>query len=307
VQGVFEGFGVIAMVIALGYAIGWGGILNRDAQVALSRVVFTVGIPALLFVTLSTADLATVFSAAMIAIGGAVLVAALVYVVVARWAWRRSVGWTTIGALSSSYVNAGNLGIPIAVYVMGDGSYVAPVMLFQLVVLAPVAFAVLDTVNSGHRPSWRSMLLRPVANPVTVASFVAVAVAATGFNVPSVVQRPAELVAGLAIPAALLVYGASLRGSPRPGAGGSARDVALIGVLKLIIQPAVAYTAGRFLLDLDDDWLLAVTVTAALPTAQNIFVYAIRYQTGVALARDSIFVTTILSGIPILVIAAFLA
>nr|WP_174257553.1 AEC family transporter [Phytoactinopolyspora alkaliphila] len=295
------------MVIALGYVIGRRGILDREAQVALSRLVFTVGIPALLFVTLSTADLATVFSAAMIAIGGAVLIAAFAYVVVARLAWRRPVGWSTIGALSSSYVNAGNLGIPIAVYVMGDGSYVAPVMLFQLVILAPLAFAVLDTVSSDGRPSWRTILLRPVANPVTLASLVAVAVAATGYAVPTAVQRPAELVAGLAIPAALLVYGASLHGSPRPGTGGSARDVTLIAVLKLIIQPALAYTAGRFLLDLDADWLLAVTVTAALPTAQNIYVYAVRYQTGVALARDSIFVTTLLSGIPILVIAAFLA
>jgi len=42
-----------------------------------------------------------------------------------------------IGALGSNYVN-GNLGIPLAVYVLGHAALVPPVMLYQLVVLAPI-------------------------------------------------------------------------------------------------------------------------------------------------------------------------
>jgi predicted permease len=305
-QGVFEGFGVIAIVIALGYVLGRIGILDKDAQVVLSRVVFSVGIPALLFVTLSTADLATLFSSALLAIGSGVVVAASGYVLIARFLWRRSAGTLVVGALASSYVNAGNLGIPIAVYVLGDGSFVAPVMLLQLVVMAPVSFALLDTVQSGRRPTWTSVLTLPLRNPVTIASLLGVAVSAIGVDLPLVIERPAELVAGLAIPAALIVYGASLHGAPRPGAGGSARDVTLISVLKLVVQPVVAFLVGRFLLGLDDIWLLAVTIAAALPSAQNVYVYAVRYQTGVALARDAIFVTTLLSGLFILIIAALL-
>nr|WP_281353678.1 AEC family transporter [Phytoactinopolyspora mesophila] len=173
--------------------------------------------------------------------------------------------------------------------------------------MAPISFAVLDTVQSGRRPTWRSVLALPFRNPVTIASFLGIAVSAVGAELPVVIERPTELVAGLAIPAALIVYGASLHGAPRPGAGGSARDVALISVLKLVVQPVVAFLVGRFLLGLDDIWLLAVTIAAALPSAQNVYVYAVRYQTGVALARDAIFVTTLLSGISILIIAALLA
>jgi predicted permease len=47
-------------------------------------------------------------------------------------------------------------------------------------------------------------------------------------------------------------------------------------------------------------------VIAALPTAQNVLVYATRYQRGVVLARDSALVTTIVSIPVIAVIAAFL-
>ena len=49
-----------------------------------------------------------------------------------------------------------------------------------------------------------------------------------------------------------------------------------------------------------------MTVLAALPTAQNIFVHATRYGRGEVLARDSIFVTTVLSVPAIVLVAALL-
>lgn len=306
-QGVLEGFGVIAIVIALGYLLARVGVLGPPTQEMLARLVFFVGAPALLFDTLSAADVGEVLSSALPATITAVVVSATGYVVLARVFWHRSVATCTIGALSSCYVNAGNLGIPIAVYVLGDASYIAPVMLIQLLVLAPIAFAILDTLASGGPPRVWSVLIRAVRNPVTVATLLGAAVSVVGVPVPAVVDRPVSMIASMAVPAALLAYGVSLRGSVRPGAGGSARDVTAVAVLKLIVQPAVAYLVGRFVLDLDDVWLLAVTFTAALPTAQNVFVYAVRYRQGVALARDSIFVTTMLSGPVIVLIAALLA
>jgi malonate transporter len=49
-----------------------------------------------------------------------------------------------------------------------------------------------------------------------------------------------------------------------------------------------------------------VAVLAALPTAQNIFVHATRYGRAEVLARDSIFVTTLLSVPAIAAVAALL-
>lgn len=305
-QGVLEGFGVIIAVIALGYVLARTGVLGPGTQETLARLVFFVGAPALLFVTLSESDPGEVFSAALVVTALSVLVVLVTFVAVARLLWQRSVGITTIGALASSYVNAGNLGIPVAVYVLGDASYVAPVMLFQLVVLAPVAFAVLDAAVTRRRPSVLALLTQPFRNPVTLATLAGVIVAAAGWTVPNVIERPIELVAGMAVPAALIAYGVSLRGAPRLGVDASVRDLVLVTVLKVGVQPTVAYLVGRFALGLGGDGLLAVTILAALPVAQNIFVYALRYRRGIALARDSIFLTTLASAPAILVIVALL-
>ena len=50
---------------------------------------------------------------------------------------------------------------------------------------------------------------------------------------------------------------------------------------------------------------LAVVVTAALPTAQNVFVAANRYEEGVLVAKDTVLLTTLVS-LPVLVAIAAL-
>jgi malonate transporter len=136
-----------------------------------------------------------------------------------------------------------------------------------------------------------------------VGSLLGLLLAVTGATLPAGVRDPLQLVGGMAVPSMLLAYGISLRLGPKPGAGTSAGEIAWISTLKLLVQPATAYVVGRFVLDLDTTGLLAVTVLAALPTAQNIFVHATRYGRGEVVARDSIFVTTVLS-VPVLFVIA---
>lgn len=70
-------------------------------------------------------------------------------------------------------------------------------------------------------------------------------------------------------------------------------------------MPATAYLLGRFAFALDAEHLFAVTVTAALPTAQNIFNFASRYDRGVAVARDTALVTTV-TAVPVLIAVSLL-
>ena len=51
---------------------------------------------------------------------------------------RRSAADIAVGAMSSSYVNAGNIGVPIALYMVGTTAPVVAVLLAQLLVLAPM-------------------------------------------------------------------------------------------------------------------------------------------------------------------------
>ncbi|WDZ87136.1 AEC family transporter [Micromonospora cathayae] len=346
--GVLTGFAVIVAVVVVGWLVGRRGVLGPEASTVLARVSFFVATPALLFLTVARADVLGLVSSALVVTVLTVVVVAGGYLAVALLWWRRPAPEATIGALSSSYVNAANIGIPIAGYVLGDVSVVAPVMMLQLVVLTPLAFAVLETTAgardpasgtadppsggpadggpdrppsgsqggppsgspdrpaAGGRRSLVRVVAQPVANPVTVACALGVVCSLTGWLPPEPVLRPVELVAAMAVPAALLAYGLSLSGAPRPGAGDTGREVWLAVFLKAVAQPAVAYLVARYALGLPQPVVLAATVTAALPTAQNVFVYAVRYDRGVVLARDAVLLSTV-AAVPVLLGIALLA
>ena len=306
-QGVVEGFATIGVVIGLGVLLAQLGVLDLAAQRMLSRLSFFVASPALMVTVLGRADVTSVLSRSLVATASAVLVCAVLYLLAARLVWRKPTADTVIGTLSAVYVNAGNLGLPIAAYVLGDAALVAPTLLMQLLVLQPLALAVLDHAVSGRGFSVARALTRPLTNPLTVGSLVGLLLALTGVELPRAIEDPLVLVGGMAVPSMLLAYGISLRLGPRPGHGTSAVEIGYITVLKLVVQPLTAYVVGRFVLDLDAKALFAVTVLAALPTAQNIFVHATRYRRAEVLARDSIFVTTLLSVPAIATVAALLA
>jgi malonate transporter and related proteins len=303
-EGVLEGFVTIGAVIALGAFLAQVGLLDDRARVVLSRLSFFVASPALMITVLGHADVTEVLSGNLAASAVGVLVASVLYVVPARLLWHRDLADTTVGTLCAAYVNAGNLGLPIAAYVLGDAALVAPTLLMQLLVLQPLALAVLDHATSERRFSLARAMAQPLTNPLTVGSLLGLLLSVSGATLPLAVRDPLELVGGMAVPSMLMAYGISLRLGPRPGHGTSFWEIGWITALKLGVQPVTAYVVGRFALGLDDTSLLAVTVLAALPTAQNIFVHATRYGRGEVVARDSIFATTVLSVPVVFAIAA---
>lgn len=303
-QGVLTGFAVIAVVIGVGYVIGRRGYLGDNGREVLTKLAFHVASPALLFTTLAQADLSVVFSGRLLVTAMSTAVAAGVFVavgVVRRW----GLGRTTIGALCSSYVNSGNLGIPIAVYVLGDASLVAPVLLFQQIMVTPIALTVLDLSGEGEKgPLWRR-LLTPLRNPIAVGSLSGVVVSATGLRVPGPVLDPLQLIGGMSVPAVLLAFGISLCGSSLPGRGADRAPVLLSVTLKAVGQPLAAWALAVTVFGLHGAPLLDVVVTSALPAAQNLFTYASRYRVGETLARESVLLSTV-AAVPVLVLVAAL-
>ncbi|MGC0272949.1 AEC family transporter [Pseudactinotalea sp. Z1739] len=302
---VLQGFAVLGAIIALGALLAHVRLLGEESQQMLAKLAFFVASPALMITVMADADVATLFSLNLAVTSAAVVVSGSTFLLISRLWFKRAVPETVIGTLSSMYVNAGNLGLPIAAYVLGDASLVAPVLLLQLIVLQPLALAVLDRSTAAAGTSRRALTVRTVTNPLLLGALVGLALALTGWEMPMVLAEPVNLIAGMAVPSMLLAYGVSLRVGPRAGRGVGMIEVGTTVFLKLIIQPVSAFLIG-WAVGLDEASLFAVVVLAALPAAQNVFVHAVRYNRGVVLARDSIFLSTVLCPVALLVIAGLL-
>src|SRR5688500_302056 len=193
--------------------VGRRGILGDNARQVLSALTFFVASPALLFETLSKARLHDVFAAPLlVAAVGAVATAAIFFVIV-RFLLKRSMPESLVSSMSASLANSANLGIPIAVYVLGDASHVAPLLIFQLAFFTPLFLMALDATTSAHRTTPLRFILMILQNPMIVGSALGLVVAGTGWQVPDLILEPIHLIGGAAIPAMLMAFGMSLNGS----------------------------------------------------------------------------------------------
>jgi len=116
---------------------------------------------------------------------------------------------------------------------------------------------------------------------------------------------PFALIGAAAAPLALLTFGMSIAVPRAQGEATRPRELVLVAVLRSVVSPTVALLLGHAL-GLEGTTLLAVVAMAALPTAQNVLVYATQYGRGQALARDAGVLTTTLAVPALLVIAAML-
>jgi predicted permease len=303
---VFAAFVPIWALTAVGYVAGRTGVLGFGAVDVLGRFVFYVAMPAALLDALTRQPVAGTAGRGVAAFVIATLLVGAVGLSVARWGFRRSVGEQAIAAMAAGYVNAGNLGIPVAVQVLGDTSFIAVVLLIQTTVLTPVILGTLDLAR-GEGRRWRRLLTVPLRSPVMLACVAGVTLGAAGLHLP---RQPAAVVALLgaaAVPSALVALGLSLvRADDADQAPARPVEVALSVLLKSAVQPLVCFLVARFAFGLHGAGLFAVVLCSALPTAQNTFVFARAYDVDGRFPRDAVVVSTAASMVTLSVVAALL-
>ncbi|MGU3500499.1 AEC family transporter [Mycobacterium sp. C31M] len=301
---VLEAFAVIAIIVVVGMIVGRRGVLGENARMVLNRVAFHIGVPALLLLSLADSTLSQVFSPVLLVSAvTTLLVFALVFVTAVTLRGRDRAD-ATVGAWAASWVNAGNLGIPLSAYVLGSTTEVSALILFQTVLLVPLGVAI---INSAGRDggSVVAQIKGLVTNPIIVASAIGLVLALTGVTLPRAVHQPLELLADLAIPTVLLAFGIALVTQTGRDDRESRVDLWLAIVFKVLIMPALAYVLARWCFGLSPEQTAIATVLAALPAAQNLNTYASVFERGESLARDATLITT-LASVPVIAVIAYL-
>ena len=297
-------FAPIWALTAVGYLVARAGLIGPQAEMVLTRYVFHVAMPAALFLMIARTPLGHFANPSMLAFVAGAAEQLLGYqpsevgLLAGRVLFRRERGELAIGAMAAGYVNSANLGIPVTMQVVGDASFVGPVILFQILLVTPAVLAVLDSGAAGRR----ALLTLPLRNPVLLATALGALASATGLHLPAELHHSAELLGGAGVPTALVALGMSLHNRP-PADGLSRRlEVGLTVAIKTLVQPLATLLVAGPVLHLPTHQLLTVVLFSALPTAQNIYTYAREYGQGTDLARDTVLWSTLVSMVTLSVI-----
>jgi predicted permease len=291
-------------------AIGWGAAKSgrlgaEEGSRVLSAAAFYVFVPALLFRTTARIDFHRLDVRVVVAFFGPTL--ALVAVVYTALRIRARAGAAaaepSVRAITSSFGNAVQIGIPLAAALFGEAGlalHLTVVGLHSLTLLTVLtALVELDLARAHPGDGDRSArLLRTLATTVrnTVIHPVVLPVLAgllwnvSGLALPGVVDEILATLGQAVVPVCLVLIGVSLA---HYGVRGALRAATLLAALKLAVHPLAVLVFARFAVGLDGVALAIVVMLAALPVGSNALIFAQRYRTLPGETSTAIVVSTL--------------
>lgn len=286
-------------LIVFGYVAGRRSWVPPAAVPAFNGFLLYFAVPALLFRFASTAAFGEIMNGRFFAAYTLAGVATLLAVVaVARGVMGARLRDASFYGLAASATNIGYLAIPLLVALLGapaaSPAMIATVVEMTIVSSIAVALSQLDGTHSlGWRAAVRDAIARAAVNPFLISIVAGAAFSALGWTLPTPMNEIVNLLANAAGPCALFAIGVSLY---RPGATRGIGLIALPVAGKLLLHPFIVWLA-LLAFGVDRFTTTVGVLTAALPTAGWVFIFAQRYDSDVARISSALVASTALAAV----------
>lgn len=286
------------VLVFLGYGVmrwaGWPKVMSES----LSRFVFSLALPAMLFHMMSDfSKLPPVDARLLIAYFGSCLGVFLLSRLIA-WKFFNLDGVSqSVFALGGIFSNNAMLGLPLAKMMLGNAALpsVALVLVFNSLILWTLVTISVELAKHG-RFSLRGLaqtLKSVLKNPIVVGILTGTAWGLTGWPLPYLIDNTISMVSSSAAPMALLALGMGLA---EYGIGGNWSQSMSVCVLKLVAHPLLAWGIAR-MIGLPTLETQAIVLLASIATGVNVYLMARQFKTMEGVMATSLLASTLLSAL----------
>lgn len=203
--------GPIFIMLMLGVWLRRVGIINEAFIESGSKLVFTVTLPSLLFLSISQSDFSQTANIGLVlyALIASVIVFILLEIVAAYWVDEPSDrGVFVQGGYRS---NMGIVGLAYCINAYGDEGLKAASLYLGMVTILFNVLAVITLNRANNRENaWGKTLRGVVTNPLIIGILLGVPVSLLGLKLPDFVVHTGEYFARMTLPLALLCTGGAL-------------------------------------------------------------------------------------------------
>ena len=298
-------FAIFAVV-----AIGWGAARSGrlgggDPARVLSGAAFYVFVPALLFRTAARIEFDRLETGVLLGFFVPTLtVLGLVYLFMRlRPAAGDGAALPSVRAITASFGNAVQVGIPLAAALYGEAGlalHITLVSMHALILLTVLtALVELDLAHAQRRAeaggsrlgrTLATTVRNTVIHPVILPVLAGLAWNASGVAIPGFADEILVTLGQAVVPLCLVLIGVSLA---HYGVRGAIRGAVVLSLLKLVVQPLAVLAFAHGVLGLAGVPLAIVVMMAALPVGSNALIFAQRYQTLQSEVSTAIVVSTL--------------
>ncbi|AKQ56183.1 AEC family transporter [Bordetella hinzii] len=297
---------VFALILT-GWLAARARVLGPGATEALNRYVAYLSLPALLFRAMAQARLDELLHWGFIAAfwGGICVTFATAML---AGGLRARLTDRSIEGLAASYANAGYMGIPLCLAVLGPASMPPAIITTLLTACALFGCAIALIEYDQHRQRhWGATLYKVgralARNPLLIAPLAGALWSWLGPALPQGLDRYVELLGASASPCALVTIGLFLA-QAQPASGGAAVGRLVAG--KLLLQPAATAVLAFWVFSMPALWAWCAVLMSALPIGTGPFMLAQLYGRSATTTSRAILLSTILSVITISALVAWI-
>ena len=269
-----------------------------DVASSLSKFVFNIPVPALLFETMSRfSSLPPVDMRLLVAFFGSCII---VFVVGRLLAWKlfKLDGVAqSVFALGGIYSNNVFLGIPLTKMALGEEALppVALVIAFNALLLWTLVTISTEWAQHGSLSlkGFSKTVKGVLTNPIVASILLGLLYDFSGLPMPAILKMPLQMTSQAAAPMALIVLGMGLA---EYGIREGWHQSVAITSLKLVLQPLVVWMIARAI-GLPKMETQAIVMLASISVAVNVYLMADQFKTMKAPIASSMVLSTLLAAI----------
>lgn len=286
------------VLVFVGYALVLWGNWPKSVSEALTRFVFSVALPALLFHLMSDmSKLPPVDARLLIAFFGSCLIVFAIGRVVAARFFKLDGVSQSVFALGGVFSNNVLLGLPLAKVALGDAALpsVALVLVFNALTLWTLVTVSVEWARHGSfsLAGFGKTAKGVATNPIVASIVLGTLFGLSGLQMPAMVEVPLAMVSQAAAPLALVALGMGLAEfDVRLGW----RQSVTICAIKLVVQPLVVWGLAK-LLGLPPMETQVVVLLGSIAVGANVYLMSRQFKVMEGPVAASLVLSTALASV----------
>ena len=194
---------------------------------------------------------------------------------------------------SCAYGNCGYMALPLANAVLGsEGVFYcsAVIISFQIFSFTHGIYTITKG-KAGERVKFDFKKL--ILNPGVISVIIGLPLFLLSVKLPEIISSPVHYIASLNTPVAMLIFGTYIANTNFKSIFKNWRIFA-VSFVKLIVLPLILITAFR-LIGITGSLLVALSISAGAPTANNTVMFSAKYDRNTGLASQTVAVVSFIS------------
>ncbi len=294
---------ILPVILPVFFLIGTGYAAARlklfpDAGIdSLLTFVIRFATPALLFLSMYRLSLSSVFEPGMlVAFYTGAFTCFAIGLIAARRVGRRPGEAVAIG-FAALFSNTVLVGLPIMQRAYGEAAMepMFGIIAFHspsLYTVGTIAMEMSRRDGTGALAGAQRAVKSIASNALMIGIFCGLALNLSGIRLPGPVEESADMLASATLPTALFALGAAIT---RYRLQAELHWALGLSMLTLLVHPGVAYGLSAHVFELEDSFVRAAVVAAAMPAGLNVYVFAAIYHRSEGVAASTVLLSTALS------------